>query len=453
MFSKHIVMTCIAATLALTPAGRVAADGGDIVGGIIGGIIGGAIVNEGNRARAQQNRRTTVRRTVPRVSSAQRQQNREVQTSLNYFGFPAGAPDGVFGRRTRAAASNYQAFMGYPPTGQLTEYERQFLVGSYHRAISGGVTTTQQIASNPNGPRGLLHIYRDEAAGITTATAPVQGGKVLPNADPEGSEDGVLALKVDPEGDADAADDSATTFAALPNFLAGDNAQVSLASHCNQVSLLTNSNGGFVTEASMSDPSFALNEQFCLARTYAIAEGEQLASNVQGATSADIATQCEAFGPAMKDHVAALSLKPHTEVMQDVSGFILSTGMSPAQLSGTAKICLSVGYRTDNMDVALGSALLLTVLGEQAYGELMGHHLTQGFGTSTRPDLALAWYQVSFDALENGGTSVFAPGNPDRASLIRKAAYQMNGQGDQAAIPSPEAVQPVTTLPTFSVDQ
>ncbi len=71
----------------------------------------------------------------------------------------------------------------------------------------------------------------------------------------------------------------------------------------------------------------------------------------------------------IKDHVAALSLKPSAEVHKDVGAFVLQTGMSPAQLSTTAKICLSVGYRTDDMNVAIGSGLLLTVLGEQAVNE------------------------------------------------------------------------------------
>jgi len=455
MFSKRIVMTCLAGALAFSPASKVLADGGDIVGGIIGGVIGGVIVNSATNNQRRTTTTQTTRNTS--VSSATRAANRETQTSLNYFGFPAGTPDGQLGRRSRGAISQYQVFMGYPATGQLTHYERDFLVSSYHRAISGGYETTQIVASNPYGPKGLLYTYRDQANGSYNQPLPQSAGKTVNGYDPEGADENTLAStsKDVPEITAiteGSTDTEQTAMASLPNFMADSGNQRSLASHCNQVSLLTNSNGGFVTEASMSDPNFALNEQFCLARTYAIAQGEDLASRVQGATNAQIEAQCEAFGPAMKDYVAALSLKPHDQVMQDVSGFILSTGMSPAQLSGTAKICLSVGYRTDNLDVALSSALLLTVLGEQVYGELMGHHLSQGFGTSTRPDLALAWYQIGFDASDNGATAVFAPGNPDRNALIRRAAYQANGQDDQAALGETETVQPVTTLPTFSLN-
>jgi len=225
----------------------------------------------------------------------------------------------------------------------------------------------------------------------------------------------------------------------LPSFMGSGAVTVSLASHCNKVSLMTNTNGGYTSAAAMTDAGFALGEQFCLARTYAMASGEDLAGQIAGFTPQQIAEQCQAFGPVLKDHVSALSLKPRDEVLQGVQGFVLASGMAPAQLAGTAKICLGVGYTTDQMDVAIGSALLLTALGEKGYAELPGHHLSQGFGASMRPDLALGWYEMGLDAVQAGGT-VFAPGLPDRTELIRKAAYTIGGRADLVA---PPAVLPV----------
>lgn len=107
---------------------------------IVGGIIGGVIVNEVNKN--QRKTTTTTRNVQPRstgtVNTAAREQNRQVQTSLNYFGFPAGGADGVLGQRSRAAIAQYQAHLGFPATGQLTPYERDFLVSSYNRAQIGG---------------------------------------------------------------------------------------------------------------------------------------------------------------------------------------------------------------------------------------------------------------------------------------------------------------------------
>ena len=435
MISKKIATGCVAASLSLTPASPVMADGDAIVGGIIGGIIGGAIVNESNKKRAQPQRTTTsTKRTYskPRISSAQRAENREVQVALNYFGYPVGSPDGILGRKSRSAISQYQATLGYPSTGQLTEFEKELLVSSYHRAVAGGALTAQQAAANPMGVRGLLLGWRDERAGVTpqgematlpTTTAPT----TLP------------VIEQQP--------DEGTTATGLPSFLGGDTMQASLASHCNKVSLMTSTNGGFTTAASMTDPMLALNEQFCLARTYAIAQGEDMAARIQGFTPAQIADQCAGFGPAMKEHVAAISLKPADAVLSDVQGFAISTGMAPAQLVGTAKICLSVGYRTDNMDVAIGSALLLATLGEGVYGEMMGHHLAQGIGAAQRPDLALGWFEIGLQALEQGGTAIVAPGQPERSELIRKAAFTIGGKADQL---EPQDAVPAA-LPSFEI--
>ncbi|SFN56830.1 Putative peptidoglycan binding domain-containing protein [Roseovarius lutimaris] len=443
MFTKRFVMSAVAASMVAMPGTRAAADFADgLVGGLVGGAVSGIIVNES--AKARENKRATTRARTPRktyrapVNSVARQQVREEQTSLNYFGFPAGTPDGVRGRNTRNAVSQFQAHMGYPATGYLADYERQFLISSYYRAQSSGAATSQLIAQRGLGTRGLLHAYRDEAVGVpqtyAAAPAPVPAAQApVMAAIPQ------EAQVPEPE----------VGLAALPNLMASGGDGPSLASHCNQVSLLTNSNGGFVTAASLSDARFALNEQFCLARTYAIAEGETMAASLKGVSPAQLEDQCRAFGPAMRDHVAALSLSPKDEVVREVRGFVLQSGQSPAQLSGTAKICLSVGYRIDNMNVALGSALLLTALGEEAYAELMGHHLSEGFGTTRRPDLALAWYQGAVEAVERGAEPVFAPGDAGRTALIRKAAFPADGAN---ATGGASEVQPASTLPTFTLE-
>jgi peptidoglycan hydrolase-like protein with peptidoglycan-binding domain len=422
-----------------TPAAADFADG--LVGGLVGGAVSGIIVNESAKSRERKRATTTYAPSktyrAP-VNSVARQQIREEQTSLNYFGFPAGTPDGVRGRNTRNAASQFQAYMGYPATGYLADYERQFLISSYYRAQSSGAATAQLIAQRGQGTRGLLLAYRDEAVGVppTYAATPA----------PATSAQSPVMAAVPQEAEEP---QPTVGMAALPNLMTSGGDGPSLASHCNQISLLTNSNGGFVTEASLTDARFALNEQFCLARTYAIAEGEAMASSLKGVTSAQLEEQCRAFGPAMRDYVAALSLSPKDEVVGEVRDFVLESGQSPAQLAGTAKICLSVGYRIDNMDVALGSALLLTAVGEEVYAELMGHHLNEGFGTTRRPDLALAWYQDAVEAVEGGAEPVFAPGDTGRTGLIRKAAFPSQGANTTGGA---ETVQPASTLPTFTLE-
>lgn len=440
MYFKHLAVALVATSMVAIPAGRVEADAGDfIAGAIIGGIVGANAKKQRATTRSTKRRTTTKKRsTLPST-----QEGKNIQSSLNYFGFDAGSVDGQLGRKTRDAVSQYQAYLGYPVTGKLSTFEQNLLISSYNRAQAGGYAVQQQVAANPDGTRGLLKAYRAEMAG---QSAPTTAGNTTIVVAPQAPAAAAPALA----GASTLAAAVAPAAPALPNFM-GAGSQASLASHCNTVSLVTNTNGGFVTLAGMSDPDVALNEQFCLARTYAIAKSEELVGKIQGFTPDQVAAQCTAFGPAMKDHVAALSLKPRDAVTADVAAFIPTTGMAPAQLVGTARICLGVGYRTDNMDVAVGSALLLYTLGEGVYGELMGHHLAQGFGPAKRNDLALAWYEAGVTAVDSGAAAVFVPGQPERTELIRQAAARMNG----APVPAQPLVQPASgnALPTFSISE
>ncbi|WFE73805.1 peptidoglycan-binding domain-containing protein [Roseinatronobacter sp. S2] len=556
MFARYSLIAALSISAAAFPVDQAQAQEG-IVGGIIGGIIGGAIAND-QRNRAQRAQPQVRQRTAPRpaVSNVQREQNRSVQTALNHFGWNVGTPDGAIGPRSRAGISEYQAFLGFAGTGQLSEFERNILLTAHQRAISGGPQVAQTVSSHPQGLRGLVLVVRDEMSGRSPAQSAGNYGlpaavasavdEIAASSDPsaaqlvqragfiqladlngDGRTDYILDTSVTgsafwcsaqactvqvfvstPEGyvrndfqafnvtpamftctrgtcelgapqqpvtvaaaqpavpaapspttdvalsvpsaqpaarNPDAGSDVGATIAAapaIPNFFGGGApAERSLASHCDRVNLLTNANGGFATRDTMTDASQVLNEQFCLARTYAMADGEELIAQVQGVSAAQITEQCMAFAPSLQPFVSALSVQPQDEVMQSVSAFVLQTGMSPQQLTDTARICLAVGYRQDNMDVAVGAALLLTTLGERAYGELMGHHLVQGFGATRRDDLALAWFELGFDPAKR---AVFAPMQPERDSLLRDAVF---GQTPQQAAPAAPATLPVFAIP------
>ncbi|WP_300013470.1 peptidoglycan-binding domain-containing protein [uncultured Roseobacter sp.] len=424
MFSKRLTAAALAASVAAMPASRVAADAGDfIAGALIGGVVGHAVTKNN-----QKKKQRVYRSGIPST-----QQGRQIQSSLNYFGFNAGTVDGQLGRQSRNAISSYQAYMGYPATGQLSAFEQDLLVTSYNRAQAGGYQTTQLVAANPEGTRGLLKTYRAELAGqvVPQAQAPV----VVAAPQPAPVTQSVVAA-------APVATAAPTLNAALPNFFESGAPEASLASHCNTVSLLTSTNG-YTTAASMTDPTAALNEQFCLARTYAIARSEELISQVNGFTPQQVAAQCDGFGPVVQPYVNSLSQKPRDVVAQEVSGFVASTGTTPQQLSGTAKICLGVGYRTDNTNVALGSALILYALGETVYGELMGHHLALGFGTQKNVAAAGTWYEAALAATDAGADAVFVPGQPERTDLLRKASLQLTGGAPAQA----------GVLPVFSVTE
>jgi peptidoglycan hydrolase-like protein with peptidoglycan-binding domain len=433
---KALAAAGLVVSLSVAPAQTARADAGDaIAGAIFGGLLGHAIANDQRRRSTQRTRST--KSSKPGITTAQREQNREVQTALNQFGYDVGRPDGSIGPRSRAAIASYQATLGYPPSGQLTEYERTVLVTAYHRAIAGGPQVTQVMATHPMGMKGLLLAQRDEMAGLP---APLPVATEVPLAP------AVTAATVGVMAGLPSLMPEAPAAPALPSFMGSGQAQVSLASQCNKISLMTNTNGGYVTSVAMTDASFALGEQFCLARTYAMTTGEERAAKVAGFTPQQIAEQCAAFGPVLAGHVSALSLKTREEVLAGVKSFILSSGMSPSQMEGTAKVCLGVGYTTDAMDVAVGSALLLTAMGEAGYAELLGHHLSQGFGATVRPDLALDWYEMALDAMAKGAT-VFAPGLNDRGAVIRKAAFTIAGRAGEGTVVVPAALPQFAAAP------
>ena len=181
MLSKTIISAAIAASLALVPATRAAAASRDFLAGAIIGGIGGAIINNEvrkNNARQAARSRAVAPRTYATQPRAYRapakktyrpsipatQEGREIQSSLNYFGFNAGTVDGQVGSRTRDAIADYQRYMGYEGTGQLTTFQQHLLTSAYFRAEAGGNRTFQDIASHPDGTRGLLKIYREDLA-------------------------------------------------------------------------------------------------------------------------------------------------------------------------------------------------------------------------------------------------------------------------------------------------
>lgn len=537
---KHTVSALLAATiLATTPVASAASDLG---AAIVGGIIGGAIVHS-----AKPQRKVYVKKTYKSsgISSSTRAHNRETQVALNYFGFNAGGADGVLGSRSRSAISQYQAHLGYPVTGHLTEYERTFLVSSYNRAQIGGPAVIKAM-QNPMGVKGVLTVWQKEQMGGGTAYAGGHGGmgyaglpievsnavdEIAESSEPspeqllqragfiqtadlnqDGKNDYVIDTSVtgssfwcgqtqcttllfastadgyqrkqfmyklndqrsnsittadfqcdyagckmnDPMlvAAAPAVQQPAPTMAssgttgsisAIPMFNAPSQSQTSLASYCNKVQVLTNSNGGYTTVSTMTDPDMALNEQLCLTRTYAIARGEEMMKQVSGMTVEQVDAQCDAFGPALQPYVAALATSSPVEVAPQVQKFALSANMSIEQLQSTGAICLYSGYRRDKQDVALGSALLLVGAGQTPYAETVGHHMTQGFGTKADPAKAKGWYDMAFTALDNGADAVFAPGQADRVDVLKAA---LSGDAGAAV-----AVPQKTALPTFKLSE
>ena len=488
------------------------ADSGDVVAGlIVGAIIGGAVASEKGKKKSTakaKSKSSKSKAKAPAISAEQRAENIEVQQALNHFGWSVGTADGALGPKSKSAVKEYQAFMGFPVTGELTGHERSILVTAFHRAEAGGSVISEIVSGSVYGLRGVLVAQAQEmapggamaatggAAGAIAAEPGVKPGEVaaaaaaaIPSLLPdEGTVAGpaapiapsapaavapelpaipvvtpVTAPAVAPEAGKPAPiplpsaapepgpeapaveeaavapaepDDTATAEASgpgLPTFL-GAGGKDTLTAACNAVAMQTAVNGAPVSEVTAGNAGLALDEQFCLARAEAVATGDRLAAQVQGFTPEQIAQQCDALAPVLKDHVAALSSNPAAEVLEGVKGFALASGMSPDQLSGTAQVCLGIGYKADNAAVAIGSALLLTAMGQAGYAELPGFHLARGHGAEARPDLAEGWYELAAAS----GDAVFAATESGRTGMLLDAAHALNGHGPatEPALPS-----------------
>ncbi len=403
MIFRLLATLCLTVALSTANPQIARADAGDFIGGaVVGGVVGYAIGKDQQKKKAQRSTTRTYRPSIPSTS-----EGAQTQTALNYFGYNAGRVDGQVGGGTRAAIQRYQASMGYPVNGyDFQPYQRDFLMQAYYWGTSGGQASTQ-LSGQP-----LLMAYRQQVQGGTALAAAPQPAPqpVAPVT--------ATAAPAEPAPEPEATD---TASAALPSLFAGGTGGPSLANRCSAVMLQTSTNGGYTTLANMSDPDFALSEQFCLARSYAMARGEDLMEDIQGLTPDQVAAQCESYGEMLAPQVVSLSLTSKAEAETQMRKLALDSGLSPEDIAATSKVCLAMGYRQDNMDSAVGSALMLVAMGEPAYGELIGHHLREGFGVQERRDLAMQWYDASLSALDAGSQAVFLPSQSDRPELLRAA--------------------------------
>ena len=173
---KLIQAKCLTALLASSIfATTAAADNNDLVKGLMGAMIGAAIINEANKANAATPKKSNSK---PAISSAQRQENKEIQEGLNTFGFNAGTPDGIMGKNSKLAASKFQACLDRPVTGVLDTFEKDFLAQSALKFNLNKSQSLRFVAQNKAGYCGLLQTYMGELLGTESATAEKAAPKV-----------------------------------------------------------------------------------------------------------------------------------------------------------------------------------------------------------------------------------------------------------------------------------
>ncbi|ABD54172.1 peptidoglycan-binding domain-containing protein [Jannaschia sp. CCS1] len=463
MFAKYLTTSSLVAAIALTPlasAPAQAQDARDVIGGLLlGGAIGAAIVgSQQPRTRVIVPQQPAPPRVQPgppppRVQPSRPQQprvvrpsipateaGRQVQTALNYFGFDAGFVDGQVGPSTRAAVERYQAFQNYPVNGRsFPENQALHLINAYQWANNGGAAQTGLQR------QALLSAYQQHLAGTLNPVTPQPSVAPTPN-NTTVIVNPATTTVVPAPGTTPVTTVAATSGAPVPNLFSGAAATPALSSRCDAVALQGQANGGMMTLGNLSNPSFALSEQFCTARASAVNQGHDLTQAIAGLSYADITVQCEGFSTAVAGQTAQLGALTPQQAMGSAQGFAYTTGIPQAEMAATARVCLGIGYGADNMDMAMGSALMLVASGEPAYGELIGHHLREGFGVSADDGKAQAWFNMSLSAVEAGAPAVFSPTDAGRLPLIRQAvAMSLGGQ------PAPVPASTVVRVPTLNI--
>ena len=383
--------------------------------------------------------------------AAERRANAQAQTALNAFGFDAGTADGDLGPRSRAAIGAYQGYMGYPATGYLDENQRAILLGSYAR-LQAGEGGRYPGATAAEGTRGLLRAFNDPNAlgryGVPPTAAPGSGvpgpeiaGTPYPGLDPADPP----ARAHDPEPPAPGVGGGGA-LATLRPLTPVEEVSVSMADRCELVELTTQTNQGPIRVADMRDPAQALSEQFCEARGYAISLGQSAAAKFR-ASEAELAASCGQITAAMAPVRAELAGAPPEAVAAKAAEVTRSIVPDASVAATYGQICLGLGYRQDDPETALSANLLLVGAGFQPFGEMLGHHLREGFGVAPGNAAALPWYEAALAALAGGAQPAFLPSKTaERAAVIRAALD--SGQIRAEAPGAPGVLVPVSaTLP------
>lgn len=355
-------------------------------------------------------------------SSAQYTQNKSVQQALNAFGFNVGTADGSLGPKSRSGISSYQAYMGWPATGYLDDYQRNVLLESQSKMNAGAGAAYPQVVAQ-EGTKGLLKAFTDpnyppRSTAVSLPTNPPQTTPQPPQVTPPQ----VTRADEPSTGVLPSLGGAAPTLPSLAPLPGLAEASTSMAERCELVGLITETNQGPMKPGSLTDADQALSEQFCDARSFAMTDGQSMADSLN-LTADQVATACETVAAAMEPIVASFQsddVAAVTAAAKTASGQIAPDAKS-AVIYG--KVCTATGYKSDDADIALGGTLMMVGAGHAPYGELIGHHLREGFGTGAKnPGAAVGWYMEALSALEQNQAPAFLPSRAaERAEVIREA--------------------------------
>ncbi|HIP24025.1 MAG TPA: peptidoglycan-binding protein [Rhodobacteraceae bacterium] len=313
-------------------------------GGFLSGLFGN---NQNNRAQQAAN-------------SAQRRANRGVQSALNFFGFDAGGLDGILGRKSRTAISDFQTFIGYEATGNLTREERRFLLSAFNEINVDDEALALKISLGLISVQDLLK-------------ARAEGGAETPEILDEAAPDAPLSMR----------------------------------SLCINIG----ANG----------PLDLVKAQFCNLRQLAIEQSDFLLETSLTTTSiAPVISECQSFTTEIQPQIALVATEPAAVLLSNMDLWFRRSGASKDKLFRQAQTCLGVAYRHDDPEAALASLLVLSGLKDPIFIELSGYHIAFGLGLNEARDMGRAqgWMEASIAAQTDENVSLTSQSSQQRIDTL-----------------------------------
>lgn len=292
--------------------------------------------------------------------SAQRNANRAVQTALNFFAFDVGVVDGIFGRKSRAAISDYQAFMGSEPTGTLTRDERVLLISSFN-AIS----------------------VEDEALALKISLGLISAQDALKAL----SQDGAIVAEIQD--------------VAMPQI------PTSMRAICVNIGA--------------SGPFEHIKAQFCNLRQLAVEQSDFLLETSLSTSEIEpIIGGCQSFTAELRPQLLQLASTNSAELISEMDLWIRRAGGSGEKLARQAETCLGLAYQHDDSEAALAALLVLSGLKDAVYIEQLGYHIALGLGLEAGGELARArgWMEAAIAAKTDNIVSLTSQTSQQRTDIL-----------------------------------
>lgn len=380
---KHAVVALLSVAVGVGDAPQAFADGRDAIAGFIVGLgVAAAVSSSQKKKRSSKSSKSSTKKSSSK-SYAQRGDS-QIQAALNFYGFDAGTPDGVFGPATRAAIKRYQAAVGEAQTGSMTPAQTSALLTAYLRDSSHGTSGTIGAPSTGNGQMSALLAslsVQDTLKGAGATTLPGQATVVT--------------------------ESNAPSAAQLCEGKAGASEGETLAG------------------------------AYCSALGHAVNHSLTLTKALPSFDAAVSGKQCDDWLAANAAAVnAALAQPPEAAVTALLAVAPGSDAAQKAAMMDSFAICHGIAEAAGNAEGARSYAALVAAFGGGGYGELVGASAALGLGTTQAGAAASDWYLWTAEALDGGSAKLIDTPDYDHVPLLLALAEsaKTNTQDWQAVL-------------------